>query len=150
MPTHTATASLVNGGPHKSYYRIRYKSGGSSGSEFPTSVTQYAENHATVTSQVYSLCSQLAASENASNPGYSTPSKKVLIHCIGFGPVFAPGSDKRAAALATLKEMQIRGNVNDNMPEYKIIYGTEQQMVSRMQQAFTQILQDGVQVALVH
>ncbi len=103
-----------------------------------------------MTSQIYSLCSQLAASETATNPGYSTPSKKVLIHCIGFGPVFAPGSDKRTSALATLKEMQTRGNVTDNMPEYKVIYGTEDEMVNRMQQAFTQILQDGVQVALVH
>ena len=103
-----------------------------------------------MTSQIYSLCSQLAANEGASPPGYSTPSKKVLIHCIGFGPVFAPNSDKRSSALATLREMQSRGNVTDNMPEYKVIYGTENEMISRMQQAFTQILQDGVQVALVH
>ncbi len=46
--------------------------------------------------------------------------------------------------------MQTIGNVSGGMPEYKIIYGTEQEMVARMQQAFTQILQDGVQVALVH
>lgn len=150
MPTHTANATFTNNGKHQSYYRIRYKSGGGSGSEFPSSVSQYTENNSTVTSQVYSLCSQLAASENASPPGYSTPSKKVLIHCIGFGPVFAPDSDKRSSALSTLREMQTRGNVTDNMPEYKVIYGTEPEMISRMQQAFTQILQDGVQVALVH
>ncbi len=149
MPTHTASASFTNNGAHQSFYRIRFKSGGSSGSEYPTSVTQYAENASTVTNQIYSLCSQLAASENASPPGYSTPSKRTLIHCIGFGPVFAPGSDKRDSALATLRQMQTRGNVSDNMPEYKVIYGTESQMISRMQQAFTQILQDGVQVALV-
>jgi Flp pilus assembly protein TadG len=149
MPTHTASASFTNNGAHQSYYRIRYKSGGGSGSEYPSSVNQYSENASAVTSQVYSLCSQLAANETASPPGYSTPSKKVLIHCIGFGPVFAPGSDKRDAALSTLREMQSRGNVSDNMPEYKVIYGTETEMISRMQQAFTQILQDGVQVALV-
>jgi len=149
MPTHTATASLTNNGAHQSYYRIRFKSGGAGGSEYPSSVTQYTENNGTVTSQIYSLCTQLAASENASPPGYSTPSKKLLIHCIGFGPVFAPDSDKRAAAVSTLKQMQTLGNVTDNMPEYKIIYGTETEMISRMQQAFTQILQDGVQVALV-
>jgi hypothetical protein len=148
MPTHTATASLVNNGAHQSYYRIRYKSGGAGGSEFP-SVDQYTENNSTVTSQIYSLCNQLVASETAGTPGYSTPSKKVLIHCIGFGPVFAPGSDKRDGALTTLRQMQTLGNVTDGMPEYKVIYGSEDEMVSRMQQAFTQILQDGVQVALV-
>ncbi len=149
MPTHTAGASFTNNGAHQSYYRVRYKSSGASGSEFPSSVSGYSENNSTVTNQVYSLCSHIAANETASPPGYSTPSKKVLIHCIGFGPVFAPDSDKRAGALATLREMQTRGNVTDNMPEYKVIYGTETEMISRMQQAFTQILQDGVQVALV-
>jgi len=149
MPTHTASATFTNNGGHQSYYRVRFKSGGASGSEYPSSVSGYSENNSTVTSQIYSLCSQLAANETASPPGYSTPSKKVLIHCIGFGPVFAPNSDKRAGALATLREMQTRGNVTDNMPEYKVIYGTETEMISRMQQAFTQILQDGVQVALV-
>ncbi len=149
MPTHTCTASLSNNGSHNSYYRVRFKSGGAGGSEYPSSVTQYSENAGAVTSQVYDLCTQLAASENASPPGYSSASKKLLIHCIGFGPVFAPGSSKRDAALATLSQMQTIGNVTGGMPEYKIIYGTEQEMVDRMQQAFTQILQDGVQVALV-
>jgi hypothetical protein len=149
MPTHTAGATFTNNGAHQSYYRVRFKSGGAGGSEYPTSVGQYSENNSTVTTQIYSLCSQLAANESASPPGYSTPSKKVLIHCIGFGPVFAPESDKRDSALTTLRGMQTRGNVTDNMPEYKVIYGTETEMISRMQQAFTQILQDGVQVALV-
>ncbi len=149
MPTHTATATLTNGGSHNSYYRVRFASGGSGSSEYP-SVNQYSGNNSTVTSQIYNLCTQLAASETASPPGYSSPSKKLLIHCIGFGPVFAPGSGQRDAALATLAQMQTLGNVSGGMPESKIIYGTESEMVSRMQQAFTTILQDGVQVALVH
>jgi hypothetical protein len=149
LPNHTATASLVNNGAHQSYYRVRYKSGGAGGSEFPT-VTSYSDNNSTVTSQINSLCSQLAALETAGTPGYSTASKKVLIHCIGFGSAFSPGSATRASGLATLQQMQMLGNVNDGMPEYKLIYGNEDEMVAKMQQAFTQILQDGVQVALAH
>ena len=45
--------------------------------------------------------------------------------------------------------MQLIGNVTDNMPSYKIIYGTQTQVVNDLQQAFTQILQSGVQVSLV-
>ncbi len=41
------------------------------------------------------------------------------------------------------------GNVNDNMPSYKIIYGTQSQVVTALQQAFTNILQNGVQVSLI-
>jgi hypothetical protein len=148
-PNYTASASLVNSGAHNSYYRIRYNSANPSASEFPTGVASYSNNNSTVTTQIFSLCSQLSALETASPPGYSTPSKKVQIHCIGFGPVFAPGSSERAAALATLNQMQILGNVNDGMPDYKVVYGTEAQLVSKLQQAFTQILQNGVQVSLV-
>lgn len=147
VPNTTATASLSNLGAHNSYYRIRYNSASPGSSEFP-SVS--SPGYSTVTSQIYSLCNQICAMETASPPGYSTTSKKALIHCIGFGPVFAPGSPDAAAALNVLNQMQTIGNVNDGMPSYKIIYGSEDQMVLKLQQAFTQILQNGVQVSLLH
>lgn len=150
MPNTTASATLQNGGAHNSYYRIRYNSQNPGASEFPTGVTGYTENASTVTNQIYSLCTRITALETASPPGYSTPSKRAQIHCIGFGPVFAPGGANRAAAISTLNQMQTIGNVTDGMPDYKIIYGTEEQMVDRMQKAFTQILQNGVQVSLIH
>ena len=81
--------------------------------------------------------------------GYSTTSKPLQIHCIGFGPFFDPSSSTYATNVATLNQMQILGNVNDNMPSYKIINGTQAQMVTNLQQAFTQILQTTVQVSLI-
>jgi hypothetical protein len=45
--------------------------------------------------------------------------------------------------------MQTIGNVTDNMPSYKIIYGSQSTVVTSLQQAFTQILQSGVQVSLI-
>lgn len=147
MPNTTATASLQNLGTHNSYYRIRYNSASPGGSEFP-SVS--SPSYSTVTTQIYDLCNQICAMENASPPGYSTASKRALIHCIGFGPVFAPGSSSQAAAIDVLNQMQTIGSVDDGMPEYKIIYGSETEMVDRLQQAFTQILQSGVQVSLLH
>ncbi len=147
MPNTAASASFVNQGAHNSYYRIRYNSANPSSSEFPS---VNSPGYSSVTSQIYSLCNQICAMEDASPPGYSTASKKALIHCIGFGPVFAPGSSDRAAAIAVLNQMQTIGNVNDGMPAYKIVYGTETEMVNKLQQAFTQILQNGVQVSLLH
>ncbi len=102
-----------------------------------------------MTSQIYSICNQICALDSASPAGYSTAAKPVQIHCIGFGPYFAPGSSTAAAATATLNQMQLIGNVTDGMPSYKIIYGTQSQVVNDLQQAFTKILQTGVQVSLV-
>jgi hypothetical protein len=73
----------------------------------------------------------------------------VLIHCIGFGPAFAPENSSAAAAIETLNQMQLIGNVNDGMPSYKIVYGDEDVVVEKLQQAFTKIMRDGVQVSLI-
>lgn len=148
-PNTTAQATFVNGGPHKSYYRVRFNSNNPGSSEFPTGVNGYSDNASTVTSQVYSLCNQICALETAGSPGYSSASKKVQIHCLGFGPVFEAGSSGRAAAVATLNQMQTIGNVTDGMPSYKLITGDEATMISNMQKAFTQILQNGIQVSLI-
>ncbi|MBL9123840.1 MAG: hypothetical protein JNG90_09425 [Planctomycetaceae bacterium] len=148
-PNTTASATFVNGGTYKSYYRIRYNSNNPSASEFPTSVSGYSDNASQVTSQINSICTQICASETASSPGYSSNSKKVQIHCIGFGPQFDPSSSGFAAAKATLNQMQVIGNVTDGMPSYKLIYGDEATMINNMQKAFTQILQDGIQVSLI-
>jgi hypothetical protein len=148
-PNTTASASFVNQGTHNSYYAIRFNSSNPSSSDFPTSINGYSDNHSTVTGQINTLCSRICALETANPPGYSTPSKPALIHCIGFGPVFAPGSGSRAAAISTLNGMQTIGSVTDGMPSYKIIYGNESTIVASLQHAFTQILQSGVQVSLI-
>jgi len=150
MPNTTASATLTNLGTANSYYRVRYNSANPSASDFPSSVNGTSDNSSTVTTQIFNLCTQIAAQDTASPPGHSTVSKKALIHCIGFGPVFAPSSATRASAIATLNQMQINGNVTDGMPSYKLVYGTESQIATQLQQAFTQIMQSGVQVSLIH
>jgi hypothetical protein len=148
-PNTTASATLNNAGAYNSYYSIRYNSANPGASEFPSGISGYGDNDSTVTTQINNLCTQLCALDTASPPGYSTPSKKTLIHCIGFGPDFAAGSGSAAANTATLNQMQLIGNVTDGMPSYKIIYGSQSTVVSGLQQAFTQILQSGVQVSLI-
>ena len=147
-PNTTGTAALNNQGANNSYYSIRYNSASPGSSEFPN-CNGYNDNDPTVTSQIFNLCTQICAFDTASPPGYSTTTKKAQIHCIGFGPVFAPGGAGQAAALATLNQMQILGNVTDGMPSYKVIYGSQATVVADLQQAFTQILQSGVQISLI-
>ena len=139
---------MKNQGAYNSYYAIRYNSASPNGSEYPGSINGYGDNASSVTSQIYNLCTQICALDSASPPGYSTPSKRALIHCIGFGPQFAASSNS-SANIATLNQMQTIGSVTDGMPSYKIIYGTESAVAAGLQQAFTQILQSGVQISLI-
>ncbi len=149
MPNTLASASFTNSGPYQSYYRVRYNSGSPGSSEFPTNVSGSSDNSNSVVSQIQTICSQICASDTAGNPGFSRGSKPVLIHCIGFGPIFDAGSSTRDDALGTLDAMQQIGNVDDGMPDYKIITGSQDQMISRLQEAFTRIMQTGVQVSLI-
>jgi hypothetical protein len=142
-PNVSATAGLNNLGTYNSYYSIRYNSSSPTASEFPTT------GSSGVTSQINTLVAQLAALDTASPPGYSSNTKKLQLHCIGFGPEFSPSGPNRATNIAVLNQMQTLGNVTDGMPSYKIIYGTESQVTNALQQAFTQILQSGVQVSLI-
>ncbi len=148
-PNTTASAAFNSAGSCTSYYSVRYNYGSPAGSDFPTSVNGYADNDPTVTGQVNNIVSQLAAQTTAGNPGYSTPSKPLLLHCIGFGPQFDPSGSSSATNKATLNQMQTLGNVTDGMPSYKIVYGNQATIVSSLQQAFTQILQTGVQISLI-
>lgn len=155
LPNTTATASLANGGAYNSYYQVRYNSSNPSSSEFP-SVAGYGDNASTVTNQIYSICQQICALDSANPPGYSTSRKPVLIHTIGFGPVYEPSAPERAGALATLEQIQYIGNTQssptapiDVDQPYKIIYGTQSQIIQDLQQAFTIIMQGGVQVSLL-
>ena len=145
-PNTLASASFTNSGSGNSYYNVRIN--GTSG-EFPSGVSGTSDNSSTVRTQIYDLCTQLAADDTDSPPGYSSGAKKMKIHCIGFGPAFDPSSSSAADSTETLNQMQIRGNVTDGMPSYKIVYGTETQVVSKLQQAFTKIMQDFVQVTLI-
>jgi hypothetical protein len=139
-PNTTASANFNNDGLNQSYYSVRYNQNNTGGSEYPSNVTGYDDNDPTVTSQIYTLCHQLA-DVNASY-SFSTSNKPLLINCLVFGPL-GPN------ALPTLTQMQTIGNVNDGMPAYKTINGSASTIVSDLQTAIATILQDGVQVSLI-
>jgi Flp pilus assembly protein TadG len=138
----TATASLVNAGTYK-YYKIRYDMNKPSASEFP-SVTAYNINNTTVLNQVYSLVQQLASD-------YTTSRNPFRLYAIGFGPVFQ-GPDANSA-LTTLQTMQYyagtQSSASTALPSSQIVTGTGAQMTTNMTNAFTTILENGIQIALV-
>jgi Flp pilus assembly protein TadG len=140
-PNVSAQASFVNDGSYQSYYKVRYNSATPASSDYPNSVTTYADNDPSLVNQILTLVQQLAAQYTAE--GYSTPSRPLLFNCLAFGPVID------SAGIATLNQMQQAGNVNDGMPSYKIINGSAATVVSDLQQAIAAILQDGVQVSLI-
>ena len=147
LPNTLASASFSNNGANNSYYNIRYNSTNPSASDFPT-VSGSSDNSSSVTSQIYSICQQLTAQTTANPPGYSTPSKPVLIHTIAFGPVFAPSSPKRTSALTTLQEIQYIGNTQSDastsLPAYKIVTGDDATVAQDLQTAITTIMTAGV------
>ncbi|AGA31527.1 Tad domain-containing protein [Singulisphaera acidiphila] len=142
MANNAATAAFTNAGANNSYYKVRLPG------EYPT-------NSGTVTTQIYSVVNQICALETASSPGYSTARKPVLIHCMGLGPIFDPStnSSQRAAALDLMQNIQYIGGTQATattpLAPYKIITGTAQQRSDKIRQAFSAIMQDGVQVSLI-
>ncbi len=142
MANCSATASLVSASGY-SYYKIRYDMNNPYGSEFP-SINPTGINDPTVLSQVNSLVQQLATDcGTARNP--------FRLYAIGFGPVFQ-GADA-SMALSTLQTMQYyagtQSSASTALASNQIITGTDAQMLSNMTSAFTSILQNGIQIALI-
>ena len=137
-----ASATLVNAGSYN-YYPIRYDMNNPSGSEYPT-VTPSSINNSSVLNQIYSLVQELAND-------YGTSRNPFRLYAIGFGPVFQ-GPDA-SSALQTLQTMQYyagtQSSASTALPSNQIITGTDTQMSQNMITTFTQILENGVQIALI-
>jgi Flp pilus assembly protein TadG len=107
-------------------------------------------------SEVYTIVQQICAQTSASPPGYSTPSRQVLIYCIGYGSIFDPANagSGQTTALTFLQTVQYYGGTSadtnpNNFPITQQIYGTPAQRINNMRTAFTSIMQNGVQVSLI-
>jgi hypothetical protein len=93
---------------------------------------------------VYTLVQQLASD-------YSTARNPFRLYAIGLGPVFS-GPDA-SAATTTLQTMQYyagtQSNASTALPSNQIITGTDTQILANLTSVFTEILQNGVQIALI-
>jgi len=142
----------VNSGAD-SYYPIRIYDPtniGSSKNEFPTGGT-YS------TPEVYPVVQQIVALDSATPPGYSTVRKPALVYGVGYGSMFDPANATNSGqpqALTFLQTVQYYGNVStdttgSNFPDWQRIYGDNATRQTRLQAAFTKIMQSGIQVSLI-
>jgi hypothetical protein len=130
-----ASATLVNAGTYK-YYQIRYDMNNPGSSEYP-STTVSNINDPNILNPMYNLVSQLATD-------YSSSRNPFRLYAIGFGPVFS--GTNASSATSTLQTMQQKANTSGSPT---IITGTDAQMSTQVISTFTNILQSGMQIALI-
>src|SRR5262249_21637988 len=110
---------------------------------------------------VLNVASRLVARETdtTNGPGFATPRKPVVIHCVAFGAVFEPtaAGGEAANAMALLQQVSALGgtgfpsSVTDTTsPEfYKICTGTLDERRDKLRQAFSKIMSQGVPIIMV-
>jgi hypothetical protein len=94
---------------------------------------------------------------NPGYPGYSTPRKPVAIHTLAFGVIYEAGATggQPAASVSLLQQISSIGGTifpsssADPTNGYKWCVGTLSQRQSKLQQAFTNVMDDGAAVSLV-
>ncbi|HTU17075.1 MAG TPA: pilus assembly protein TadG-related protein [Gemmataceae bacterium] len=142
IPNCTANATLVNAGTY-SYYPIRYDMNNPTGSQYP-SVTAYSNNATQVLNNIQGYIGAL-------KDAYGTNRNPFELYAIGFGPVFQ--GELSAAAQSTLQSMQYwagtQSSASTPLSASQIVTGTDTQMTANMISAFTTILQNGIQIALI-
>jgi hypothetical protein len=148
-PNVNATASFHSSGGDY-YYPIRIKHPediGHTDNEFPSQPSYSFNDLQNVVTQI---C------KNEDQGGYTTTRRKMLVHCIAYGTLFETGNagTTQTNALNAMQTLQFIGNTattgtGSDFPTYKRIYGTSTERVTKMKDAFTAIMQDGVQVTLV-
>jgi hypothetical protein len=98
--------------------------------------------------------------DNNNGPGFATPTKPVILHCIAFGALFeadANGAAGGNAAMSLLQNLSAIGgtgfpsSVTDTGSPYyyKLCIGTLAQRQAKLQTAFTKIMDDGVAIIMV-
>jgi hypothetical protein len=152
----TEAQSTLSGSGSDTYYPIRVYDPANMADpknvEWPTRPSGSYNN-----TQVYGIVQQICASTTASPPGFSTPRKAAQVWCIGYGSLYdpsGPGTTVRSNGMTFLQTIMYYSGTapnttGSNFPDSLLVYGTSSQRVTRMQAAFTQIMQSGVQVSLL-
>lgn len=126
---------------------MRYDQSGSGKNEYPPYL---AFDPAEPGIQTHEMVRRLAALDADGNPGYSTRRKPVKAHTLAYGSLFEGSSSSKATALSVLQGVQYYGGVQDSastpLESDKIIIGTSEQRITKMQNAFSKIMQDGYSV----
>ena len=144
MANQASSASFINAGAYQSYYNIgALGSATASGADPATSCENVATN--------------ICALDTAGTPGYAQPQRPVEIHCIAFGAVFEPtaSGSEQANAITFLQALSNTGgtrfpsSASDPSNGYKWCIGTLSDRQSKLQTAFTKILDETEDIILV-
>ena len=146
MANAATTAATTNAGAYKSFYNV--------GPSYT-----YSSSNGDPTADAVSVATRICAldSDTSGIPGFSTTSKPVLIHCIAFGAIFEPtasGSDSANATnllqqVSTIGSTTFPSSSSDPTNGYKWCIGTLSQRQTKLQTAFTNIMDNTVSIVLV-
>jgi hypothetical protein len=140
--------SFTNNGPYNSYYNVTPSdspqvSGNSPGQDSIDVITK--------------ICA--LTTDNANGPGFSTPSKPVIVHCIAFGAIFEPTAQdgQSATAMSMLQTISSIGKTGfppsvtatGDPNYYKLCIGTLADRQTKLRKAFSLIMDDGIAVVMV-
>jgi Flp pilus assembly protein TadG len=140
----TTGTSPVN----NSYYNIGGNNATTSGTDPSTDAVNIATKMVALTT------------DTTNGPGFATATKPVTIHCIAFGALFNADADGTAGgnqAMTLLQNLSALGgtgfpaSVTDTSSPYyyKLCIGTLAQRQSKLQTAFTTIMDDGINIIMV-
>jgi Flp pilus assembly protein TadG len=147
MANVSTAAAVTNGGAYQSYYNIGTGNSYSSSSNDPASDAIAAAN---------TICGLDSATYNGL-PGYSTSSKPVVIQCIAFGALFQPTADPSYSSpavsmlqsISTIGSSTFPSSSSDATNGYKWCIGTLSQRQTKLQTAFTTIMDSSAPIVLV-
>jgi hypothetical protein len=141
------TAGVTSAGSYKSYYNI------GTGNSYSSSGTDPNADAINVANQICALYND----SSYGLPGFSTTAKPVTIQCIAFGAIYEPTTPAafNAAGISLLQSIStiggstFPGSASDPTNGYKWCIGTLSQRQTKLQQAFTKILEGSVPIVLV-
>jgi hypothetical protein len=143
----STTAGTTNAGAYLGYYNVG-------------SANSYSASSNDPNADAIKVANQICAQYNDSSyglPGFSTTAKPVSIECIAFGAIFessTPASDNAAGisllqSISTIGGSTFPSSASDATNGYKWCTGTLSQRQTKLQQAFTTIMDSTVPIVLV-
>jgi hypothetical protein len=148
MANQATQQSFTNAGAYNSYYNIL------PGDTVNTSGVSPGTDAVNVATRICALTTDMG-----NGPGFSLPGKPVLLHCIAFGAVFEPtaAGSEASNAMSLLQQLSTIGNTGfpssitatGDPNFYKICTGTLADRQAKLRQAFSLIMDEGVNVVMV-
>jgi Flp pilus assembly protein TadG len=143
-PAQSSMTSVTGYNPPR-YYPIRYDMNNPTSSQYPT-INPTSIASGPVQSNIQTYVTQL-------KNDFGTQRNPFRLYTLGFGPVFDTTSPDYGTATGVLQKMQYwagtQGSAATPLDPSQLITGTDATMKNNMTKTFTNILQNGIQIALV-